>query len=132
MVPILSDMNAVHILLSTSTSFKWYLPFKISDQKTVCISCLSHVCYRLQASHPPWFNNPNVTWLVAIICNLLLLPQLWSKNSPQHLSHTLSVYVLNVRDDFLYQYKATSNTVVICILVLTFLDITCEDRKILS
>jgi len=57
LVPILSQMHPIHtlppyfskiqsniIFPSTPTSYKWSLPFRFSNQNTVCISHLSHAC----------------------------------------------------------------------------------------
>jgi len=58
LVPIISQINPVHtlppyfptihsniILPSMPRSYKWSLSFRFSNQNTVCISQLSHVCY---------------------------------------------------------------------------------------
>jgi hypothetical protein len=80
LVHILSHMNPVHtippyfpeihsniILLSTSRSSEWFLPFRFSDQNFVSISHLSHSWYMPYPSHPPWFDHPNNIWSVEVM-----------------------------------------------------------------
>jgi len=66
LVPILSlsQMNPIHtfppyfpkihsniILPSTSVSFAWSFPFRLSDQNAVCVSHIFHACYMHRPSH---------------------------------------------------------------------------------
>jgi hypothetical protein len=66
LVSMPSQMNPVHtfppnfptshsniILPSTTRSSEWSLPFRFSNQSTVCISHLSHACYMPLPSHNP-------------------------------------------------------------------------------
>jgi hypothetical protein len=67
-VHILSQMNPVrtlphyfckihfNIILSASRSYKWSLPFRLSDHSFVCISHLPYACYMPRPSHPSWFD----------------------------------------------------------------------------
>jgi len=67
LVYILSQMNPVHtfppyickvhsniIIPSMSRSSGWSLPFRFSNQNTICILHLSHACYMTCPCHPPY------------------------------------------------------------------------------
>jgi len=45
------------IIRSTPSSYEWSLPFRITDQKFILISYLSHACYMTGTSHPPAFDH---------------------------------------------------------------------------
>jgi hypothetical protein len=46
------------IFPSTPRSSKWFLPFRFSDQKLVCVSQRPHACYMPLPSLPPSFDHP--------------------------------------------------------------------------
>jgi hypothetical protein len=51
------------ILPSTPRSFKWFLLFRLFNQKLVENSHLSHTLYMPYPSHRPWFDHPNnIRW----------------------------------------------------------------------
>jgi len=76
LLPVLSQMNPVHtlpyyfakihaiiIIPSTPSSSELSVPFRFSDQNLLYISYLSHACYMLLPSHPPWFDHlNNILW----------------------------------------------------------------------
>jgi hypothetical protein len=79
------------------------LPFKFSNQNTVCISHLSHACYITRPSYLPWFDHPNNSWWRLQVMKLLIMQSspvsrhllpLRSKCSPRYpvLKHCQSVF----------------------------------------
>jgi hypothetical protein len=97
LVPILSQMNPVHsllsyffmmnfsiILLSIASPSKWPFTFMFSSQNFEYISLLSHMWYLPHPSHSPWFDPPNnIGWsknkslVVRVISHLIWDIQTW-------------------------------------------------------
>jgi hypothetical protein len=95
LVLIMSQMNPVHefppyflkirshiIFPSMPRSSKWSFHLKFSNKNILC-TYLSHSCYMLRPSQPPWFDHPNNNWwsvqvttvlLVAVFSSLPLFP----------------------------------------------------------
>jgi hypothetical protein len=61
--------------------FWMVLPFRLSNQRTVCISHIYDACYMSHPSHPPWFDHPdNIWWSVKVI--KLLIVQSFPSSCP--------------------------------------------------
>jgi hypothetical protein len=110
---------------STPRSFEWSFLFRFYDQKFICISYVSYVCYMPRPSHPPWFDHPNnILWSVQIM-KLIMQSSATShhfvplrSNIGQHsvLRHPHSLcYSLNVTDQVSHSYKTTSKIIVLYI-----------------
>lgn len=54
------------IILSMCRSSEWSLHFRLFNQNFVHIHHLSHPCYMICSSHPPWFHPHNIWWRVQI------------------------------------------------------------------
>jgi len=111
LVPILSQINPVHALIScffkihssvilpsTPRSSKWSLIFKFPDQNFVCMSHLSHTCNILLPSHPPWFDH-NIWWrgqIINLLLSNILHPSVTSALSPNIFLSTMFSNTLNL------------------------------------
>jgi hypothetical protein len=127
----------ISILLLMSR-LRLHLPVRFSDQNSVYISHLSHAYYMSLPSRPPWFDHPNIIWWSvqlwsSSLCSLLQPPAISSVLGPDILLSTvfsdffnLSSY-FSVRDQVSQRYKTAGKTVVLCILILKFLDSKRED-----
>jgi hypothetical protein len=101
-------------------SHKWSLPFKFSNQNTVCTSHLSHAYHIPCLSHPPWsYHSNNIWWSIQVV--KLFIMQ--SSPDPHHFlstlfSNTLNLCsLLNVREQVSHPYKTTHKIMVMYILI---------------
>jgi len=91
--PLIRILSYYNILPSTPRSSEWSLPFKFSNQNTVCIYHPSDACCMPLLSHSPWFDHSNNIWWSVQVMKLLIMQSslascfflsLRSKYSPQH------------------------------------------------
>jgi len=133
---LMSCFSKIHsniILPSTPTSFRWFLPFRYSDQNAVCISHLSHACYMPHAPRPPWFDyRNNILWSVQVT-NLLIMwsspPAISSLSGPNTLFSTIFSNALNLcsspnmRYQVSHPYKTTGRSIVLSVWVYSVLKV---------
>jgi hypothetical protein len=70
--PYIPKIHSNIIFPSMPRSSQWSLPFRPSNQNTVCTSHLSHACYKACPSHPPRFDC-NWMLLHSVTCNTFSL-----------------------------------------------------------
>jgi hypothetical protein len=99
------------ILTSTPRSSEWSLPFRFSNQNTLCISRLFHACYMPRLSHHPWFDHRNDTFL-----------QPPTPSPSQHLVLKHSPYSSVRCERPSHPYKTTGRIIVLYILIFKFLE----------
>jgi hypothetical protein len=109
MVPILSQMNTVHIfpryfckihcniiLSSTLSSSECSLPFMFSDPNIVCIYQFSHACYLSRSSNLPWLDHSNNCWRVQAV-KLLIMQLLQPPTTSSIFSNTWTGRLIELR-----------------------------------